>query len=92
MLRPGGRLVYAVCTPTLEEGAEVIAGALAGGAWRRLAISPSEIGGFESSLTLQGDVLTLPRAERVAKDAPRDESQNASLNADAFFIARLERI
>lgn len=92
MLRPGGRLVYAVCTPTLEEGAEVIAGALAGGAWRRLAISPSEICGFESSLTLQGDVLTLPRAERVAKDAPRDESQNASLNADAFFIARLERI
>jgi len=92
MLRPGGRLVYAVCTPTLEEGAEVIAGALAGGAWRRLAISPSEIGGFESSLTLQGDVLTLPRAERVVKDAPRDESQNASLNADAFFIARLERI
>jgi len=92
MLRPGGRLVYAVCTPTPEEGIEVIAGALAGGAWRRLAISPSETPGFESSLTLQGDLLTLPRAKRVVKDAPCDESQNASLNADAFFIARLERI
>ncbi len=92
MLRQGGLLVYAVCTPTPEEGIDVIDGAIAGGGWRRVAIAAHETPGFESSLTMQGDVLTLTHLQRGAKDAPGDESGNASLNADAFFIARLERI
>jgi 16S rRNA (cytosine967-C5)-methyltransferase len=92
MLRPGGRLVYAVCTPTPEEGAEVIEAAIAGGGWRRVAVAPAEAPGFESSLTMQGDVLTLTRPRRDAKDAPGSESGDIAWDADAFFIARLERI
>jgi hypothetical protein len=41
---------------------------------------------------MQGDVLTLTRAQRDTKDAPSPESAIASLGGDAFFIARLERI
>ena len=92
MLRPGGVLVYAVCTPTPEEGLEVIEGAIAGGGWRRVAVASGEALGFETSLTMQGDVLTLTRARRDTKDAPSPESAIASFGGDAFFIARLERI
>lgn len=92
MLRPGGVLVYAVCTPTPEEGLEVIEGAIAGGGWRRVAVASGEALGFETSLTMQGDVLTLTRAQRDTKDAPSPESAIASFGGDAFFIARLERI
>ena len=92
MLRPGGRLVYAVCTPTPEEGFEVIEDVISGGGWRRVSIAPAEAPGFESSLTVQGDVLTLTRSRRDAKDAPVSENANASSNSDAFFIARLERL
>lgn len=91
MLKPGGRLVYVVCTPTPEEGVEVIEGAIAGGGWRRVAVASSEAAGFETSLTLQGDVLTLTQPRRDVKDAPGSESGAESLRADAFFIARLER-
>jgi 16S rRNA (cytosine967-C5)-methyltransferase len=92
MLKPGGVLVYAVCTPTPEEGVEVIEGAIAGGGWRRVSVAPGEVPGCEASLTMQGDVLTLTHPKRDVKDAPRYESAVASLSTDAFFIARLERI
>jgi 16S rRNA (cytosine967-C5)-methyltransferase len=92
MLKPGGVLVYAVCTPTPEEGVEVIEGAIAGGGWRRVAVAPGEVPGCEAWLTMQGDVLTLTHPKRDVKDAPSYESAVASLSADAFFIARLERI
>jgi 16S rRNA (cytosine967-C5)-methyltransferase len=92
MLRPGGRLVYAVCTPTPEEGLDVIEGAISAGGWRRIVITSAEAPGFETALTMQGDLLTLTGPRRDAKDALASENGNASLNADAFFIARLERI
>jgi 16S rRNA (cytosine967-C5)-methyltransferase len=92
MLRPGGRLVYAVCTPTPEEGLDVVEGAISAGGWRRIVVTPAEAPGFESALTMQGDLLTLTRSRRDAKDAPASENGSALLNADAFFIARLERI
>ena len=75
MLRAGGRLVYAVCTPVPEEGRDVIEGALASGGWRRLPVTPAEVQGFETSVTAEGDLLTITPATR----------------ADAFYIARLER-
>jgi 16S rRNA (cytosine967-C5)-methyltransferase len=75
MLRPGGRLIYAVCTPVPEEGRDVIDGALATGSWRRSAITADEIPGFEAALTGEGDLLTVTPASR----------------ADAFYIARLAR-
>ena len=92
MLRPGGRLVYAVCTPTPEEGVEVVEAAIAGGGWRRVAVAAAEAPGFETSLTMQGDVLTLTHPRRDAKDALDAKSETASAGADAFFIARLERV
>jgi 16S rRNA (cytosine967-C5)-methyltransferase len=75
MLRPGGRLIYAVCTPVPEEGRDVIEGALATGGWKRSAITADEVPGFEAALTGEGDLLTVTPASR----------------ADAFYIARLAR-
>jgi 16S rRNA (cytosine967-C5)-methyltransferase len=75
MLRPGGRLIYAVCTPVPEEGRDVIEGALATGDWKRSAITADEVPGFEAALTGEGDLLTVTPASR----------------ADAFYIARLAR-
>ena len=91
MLRPGGRLVYSVCTPVPEEGREIIEAVLAAGGWKRVAIQRAEIPGFQDSLTADGDVLTLPHA-RVSRDAPGEENAHASMNSDAFYVARLERL
>lgn len=92
MLKPGGRLVYAVCTPLPEEGRDVVAAALAAGGWRRVPVTPEEVPGFEPALTAEGDVLTLPPSPRGAGAAHAGENPPPPLNSDAFFIARLERI
>ncbi len=91
MLRPGGRLVYSVCTPVPEEGREVIEAALSAGGWKRVGVTPAEAVGFDSVLTSDGDVLTLPHA-CVSTDASPDESAGEPINSDAFYIARLERV
>jgi 16S rRNA (cytosine967-C5)-methyltransferase len=91
MLKPGGRLVYAVCTPLPEEGRDVIDAAVAAGGWRRAEVMAAEAPGFETSLTPEGDVLTLPHAgPHSGADAAPGPDQ--AMNPDAFFIARLERI
>lgn len=74
MLAPGGRLVYCVCTPVSAEGLAIVEPATASGRARRDEIRLDELAGFETSLTRQGDVLTLP--------GNRDRH-------DAFFISRL---
>ena len=91
MLKPGGRLVYSVCTPVPEEGREIIEAVIAAGGWKRVAIQRAELAGFQDSLTSDGDVLTLPRA-RVSGAATGGEFATASMNSDAFYIARLERL
>lgn len=90
MLKPGGRLVYSVCTPVPEEGREVIAAALASGHWRRVKIDPTEIPGFAWALTDEGDVITAP-APRVAIASGTDEIVAGPMKSDVFYIARLER-
>ena len=45
MLRPGGRLVYAVCSLQPEEGAARIEAALAAGGWRAAPFSAEELAG-----------------------------------------------
>ncbi|HVY89016.1 MAG TPA: transcription antitermination factor NusB, partial [Hyphomonadaceae bacterium] len=50
MLRPGGVLVYCVCTPSPEEGRDVIDWAVRSGDWRRVKITPDEVPGFAGSL------------------------------------------
>lgn len=79
MLRPGGRLLYAVCSLQPEEGAERIAAALA-----RLPLRDAPFGGAEFSalpeaLTPQGNLRTHPGLWR----------ERGSI--DGFFAARLIR-
>lgn len=61
LVRPGGLLVYCVCSLQPEEGPERIAAWLAGGApFERVAISPREVGGLGQLLTAEGELRTLP--------------------------------
>jgi len=81
MLRPGGALVYAVCSLQPEEGPGRVAALLAAGApVRRVAIGADEVGGLAELLTEDGDLRTFPfhLAERGGMDA--------------FFAARLEKL
>jgi 16S rRNA (cytosine967-C5)-methyltransferase len=91
MLKPGGRLVYSVCTPVPEEGREVIAAALASGHWRRVKVDPGEVAGFEDALTDEGDVITAPKA-RGDVTTGVDEIVAEPMKSDVFYIARLERV
>ena len=75
MLKPGGSLVYCVCSPLSHEGVEIISEILTDAPASRDPIKPEDIPGFESSLTALGDVLTLP---------------NGEFGHDAFYIARLK--
>lgn len=76
-VKPGGRLVYAVCSLEPEEGPGVVAQALQGGAWRRQPISAAELPA--EFVTAEGDMRTLPA----------HWSEIAGL--DGFFAARLIR-
>ncbi|MGO8866446.1 MAG: RsmB/NOP family class I SAM-dependent RNA methyltransferase [Alphaproteobacteria bacterium] len=81
MLRPGGLLVYAVCSLELEEGPARIAALLGAGApLRRRPLESSEINGLAELVTPEGDLRTLPchLAERGG--------------LDGFYACRLERL
>lgn len=81
MLRPGGLLVYCVCSMEPEEGIGQIEALLASGApLRRVPIRPEEVGGLPELLTPAGDLRTLPC--HLAGQG----------GMDAFFAARLERM
>jgi 16S rRNA (cytosine967-C5)-methyltransferase len=90
MLRPGGRLVYCVCTPAAEEGRDVIDAAIAARGWRRVNISLTEAPGFAHALTNEGDVITAPPG-RDSKAAIVSENVAEPIKSDVFYIARLER-
>jgi 16S rRNA (cytosine967-C5)-methyltransferase len=61
MVKPGGRLVYAVCSLQPEEGPERIARLLAGGApVGRAPIDRSELPGLPDMITGEGDLRILP--------------------------------
>ena len=80
LLRPGGTLIYTVCSLQPEEGERQIAALLESGApLSRRPIEPGEIGALPDAITAGGDVRTLPGhlAERGGMDG--------------FFIARLVR-
>lgn len=79
-VKPGGRLVYCVCTPLPREGLEIIEGFLAEHAdWKREEIEAAKLGDLAPAMTEEGDVLTLPPllAERGG--------------CDVFFMAMLRR-
>jgi 16S rRNA (cytosine967-C5)-methyltransferase len=78
MVRPGGRLIYAVCSLEPEEGVSVVAGALAaGGGLRRAPLSADELFGRADLITADGDLFTAPGL--------------AGGEMDGFYAARLVR-
>jgi 16S rRNA (cytosine967-C5)-methyltransferase len=85
LIKPGGVLVYCVCSLEPEESSEVIADVLARDTrFRRRPIPASEISGIEEFLTPAGDLRTLPCG--LADPDPR------MAGLDGFFAARLERV
>lgn len=61
MLRPGGTLVYCVCSLQAQEGEQRIAALLAGGAPAELVpIEAGELAGQEAFITPLGELRTLP--------------------------------
>ena len=78
MLRPGGRLIYAVCSLQPEEGPERIREAVRRGL-RSQPFTPAEAAGIDEALTPAGDLRTTPALwpERGGMDG--------------FFAARLIR-
>lgn len=89
MLRVGGQLVYAVCTPLPEEGRDVIESVMSAGGWKRIPIAAEEAPGFEHALTAEGDVLSLTRGAEASLD---DDDAKEPMKSDAFYVARLERL
>ena len=80
-VKPGGRLVYCVCSLEREEGeTQVIAFLRRNPAFRTVPAVPSEIGAPEEALTPEGWLRVLPSmwAEKGG--------------LDGFFIARLDRV
>ena len=77
LLRPGGRLIYAVCSLQAEEGPNQIAAFLARHPqFTREPIAREELMGLSEALLPAGDVQTLPFMAG---------------GVDGFFIARLRR-
>jgi 16S rRNA (cytosine967-C5)-methyltransferase len=82
LTRPGGAIVYCVCSLEPEEGEAQIAAVLRRNPdARRLAVTPEEIGGLAECVTPSGDLRTLPC--HLWGDNPRRSG------LDGFFAARL---
>jgi 16S rRNA (cytosine967-C5)-methyltransferase len=80
MLRPGGRLIYAVCSLQPEEGAPRVAEAVSKGRLRHDPFRPDELADLPEALTKEGFLSTHPGLwpERGGMDG--------------FFAARLIRV
>jgi 16S rRNA (cytosine967-C5)-methyltransferase len=82
LARPGGAIVYCVCSLEPEEGEAQIAAVLRRNPdVRRLPVAAEEIGGLAECLTPSGDLRTLPC--HLWGDNPRRSGM------DGFFAARL---
>lgn len=80
MVRPGGLVVYAVCSLQPQEGIERVAASLSAGAVERVPLTVAEIGGLAEAITPQGDLRTLP------------SMWSGRGGMDGFFAARLRRL
>jgi 16S rRNA (cytosine967-C5)-methyltransferase len=79
MVKPGGTLVYAVCSLEPEEGPAIATQALKSSAWMRAPIECGEIEGADEFITPDGDLRTLP-------------SQWSEIGGlDGFYAVRLVR-
>jgi 16S rRNA (cytosine967-C5)-methyltransferase len=85
LTKPGGLLVYCVCSLEPEEGVEVVRDLLANDARvRRLPIAAAEVHGLGELLTPDGDLRTLPCHLR--------DPDSRMSGLDGFYAARLQRI
>lgn len=85
LTKPGGTLVYCVCSLEPEEGESQIAALLRRNPdFRRAPIGLDEVGGLEECLTPLGDLRTLPF--HLARATPRQSG------LDGFYAARLGRM
>jgi 16S rRNA (cytosine967-C5)-methyltransferase len=85
LTKPGGTLVYCVCSLEPEEGEQQVEALLARESGvRRKPIDPGEIPGIAEFLTPNGDLRTLPSYW------PDADPRMSGL--DGFFAARLERV
>jgi 16S rRNA (cytosine967-C5)-methyltransferase len=80
MLRPGGRLIYAVCSLQPEEAWPRIAAALARLPLRHMPFTPEELAALPEALTAEGTLRTHPAL------------WPARGGMDGFFAARLIRL
>ena len=85
LTKPGGQIVYCVCSLEPEEGEQQIEALLASEAGvRRKPIGAGEIAGSAEFLSPHGDLRTLP------SHWPDPDPRMSGL--DGFFAARLERV
>jgi 16S rRNA (cytosine967-C5)-methyltransferase len=85
LVKPGGTLIYCVCSMEPEEGADQVTAFLKREpALRRRPISAVEVGGLPELLTPAGDLRSLP------SHLPATDSRLSGL--DGFYAARLERL
>jgi 16S rRNA (cytosine967-C5)-methyltransferase len=85
LVKPGGRLVYCVCSLEPEEGEQQIEALLAREpSLRRIPVDAGEIGGAAEFINAAGDLRTLP------SHWPDPEPRMGGV--DGFFAARLERV
>lgn len=77
MTKPGGIVVYCVCSPLAVEGEDIVETAISSGICKREPVLPDEIAGFSDRLTPDGDLLTLP---------------GGKISSDVFYIARLKAL
>ncbi len=81
MVKPGGRVVYCVCTPLSAESLDVVETFLAETpGFERVPVTAEEAGIFAPAITAAGDMLTVP---------PLLHDQGG---CDVFYIARLKRL
>jgi 16S rRNA (cytosine967-C5)-methyltransferase len=74
MTKPGGTVVYCVCSPLASEGSAIANAAIEAGQCARKPIEAADVPGFADRRTPEGDLLTLPGGE---------------IRSDIFYIARL---
>ena len=86
LTKPGGRIVYCVCSLEPEEGEQQIEALLAReGGLRRKPVEAGEIGGIAEFVNADGDLRTLPCHWTQSMRDPRMGG------LDGFYAARLER-
>ena len=85
LVKPGGTLIYCVCSLEPEEGIDQVKAYLKREpSLRRRPITAAEVGGLSELLTPAGDLRSLPC------QLPNSDSRLSGL--DGFYAARLERL